>query len=66
MNRLVYTTRDSGARVILVFSGPIFASLLLHAADECVMGGSGYAWILSSEAMKCLGEISRNSNVELE
>jgi ABC-type branched-subunit amino acid transport system substrate-binding protein len=63
--RLESTTRNSGARIIVVFSNPVLAGLLLRAADEVVMGSSGYAWIFNSEAMCKLGEIARNSHADI-
>ena len=63
--RLESTTRNSGARIIVVFSNPVLAGLLLRAADEVVMGSSGYAWIFNSEAMCRLGEIARNSHADI-
>lgn len=48
--------------MLLVFTGTVLASQLLFSGDESVMGGSGYAWILNSSAMKDLGEISRMSH----
>lgn len=64
-HRLESTTRDSGARVILVFTDPVLAAQLLHSGDESVMGGSGYAWILNSDAMANIGEIAKNSHADL-
>jgi len=63
-HRLESTTKDSGARVILIFSGSVLASQLLFSGDESVMGGSGYAWILNSSAMKDLGEVARMSHAD--
>mmetsp|Transcript_28667 Transcript_28667/g.28318 ORF Transcript_28667/g.28318 Transcript_28667/m.28318 type:complete len:932 (-) Transcript_28667:669-3464(-) len=64
--RLESTTRDSGARVILVFTNPVLAAQLLHSADESVMGGSGYAWILNSDAMIDIAEIAQNSHADVD
>ena len=64
-NRLDSTTRNSGARIILVFSNPVLAGLLLRSADEVVMGSSGFAWIFNSEAMYNLGQIAKNSHVDI-
>ncbi|OMJ76504.1 hypothetical protein SteCoe_24126 [Stentor coeruleus] len=60
--RLQSTTRESGARVILIMSSPNIAVQVLRSADESLMGGVGYAWILNSEAMKHIGETLKNSN----
>ena len=62
--RLESTTKDSGARVILVFTNSVLAARLLRAGDEAVMGGSGFAWLISSSAMKDLGMISRLSHAD--
>ena len=51
---------------MLIFTDAVMAAQLLHSADESVMGGSGYAWILNSDAMKNLGEIAENSHADLE
>lgn len=64
-HRLESTTRESGARVILVFTDPVLAAQLLHAGDESVMGGSGYAWLLNSDAMNNIGEIAKHSHADL-
>jgi len=64
--RLESTTKDSGARVILVFADPTLAARLLQAGSQSVMGGSGYAWILNSEAMQNLGEVAKNSHSDLD
>ena len=63
--RLESITRPSGARVVVVITNPTLASILLQAADESVMGGAGYAWILSNSAMSYIGDISRNSNADV-
>ncbi|OMJ78302.1 hypothetical protein SteCoe_21897 [Stentor coeruleus] len=60
--RLQSTTRDSGARVIVVMSLPSIAAQVLRAADQSVMGGVGFSWILNSDAMKHIGETLRDSN----
>jgi hypothetical protein len=57
-HRLESTTKDSGARVMLVFTNSVLASRLLRAGDEAVIGGSGYAWLLNSNAMINVGSIS--------
>lgn len=61
--RLHSTTRESGARVIIIMSSPDIAVQVLRSADENLMGGVGYAWILNSDAMKHIGEIMKDSNV---
>lgn len=63
--RLESTTRDSGARVILVFTDPVIGAQLLHSADASVMGGSGYAWVLNSNAMVDVAQIAQNSHADL-
>lgn len=63
--RLESTTRDSDARVIVVMASPILASMLLRAADESVMGGSGYAWIFSSSTMSYIGQIAKDSHADI-
>lgn len=62
--RLESTTKDSGARVILVFTNPVLAARLLRAGDEAVMGGSGFAWLIGSGGMEDLGMISRLSHAD--
>ena len=62
--RLASTTKDSGARIILVFADPVTASQFLNAGDQSVMGGSGYAWLLSSEAMLDIGRTAKLSNAD--
>lgn len=64
-HRLESTTRDSGARIIVVMVSPVLAGMLLRAADESVMGGAGYAWIFSSMSMLNLGEIAKNSHADI-
>ena len=63
--RLESITRPSGARVVVVITDPILASILLQAADESVMGGAGYAWIFSTSAMTYIGSTSKNSNADV-
>ncbi|OMJ94263.1 hypothetical protein SteCoe_2602 [Stentor coeruleus] len=64
-HRLESTTRDSGARIIVVMVNPVLAGMLLRAADESVMGGAGYAWIFSSGSMLNIGEIAKNSHADI-
>jgi len=64
--RLASTTKDSGARIILVFADAVTASQFLNAGDQSVMGGSGYAWLLSSEAMLNIGKIAKLSNADVD
>jgi hypothetical protein len=63
-HRLESTTKDSGARVMLVFTNPLLAARLLRAGDEAVMGGSGFAWLMNSKAMVELGTISRITHAD--
>jgi len=65
-NRLESTTRDSTARVILVFSNSVIGSQILHSADSSVMGGSGYVWILNSISMIDLPAIAQDSHADLD
>ena len=46
-HRLQSTTKHSRARIILIMVDPLTAMNILNAADESVMGGAGYAWLLS-------------------
>lgn len=62
--RLASTTKDSGARIILIFAEAVTASQFMNAGDQSVMGGSGYAWLLSSDAMLNIGKISKLSNAD--
>ena len=41
--RLESSTKSSGARIIIVMTSPTLAALILKAADDSVMGGSGYS-----------------------
>lgn len=40
--RMESTVKFSGARITLVMASSVLASLILNAADNIVMGGSGY------------------------
>lgn len=60
--RIHSTTKDSGARVLLVFTNSVLAAQLLYTGDESVMGGSGYAWLLNSSAMIDIGLNSEMSH----
>ena len=62
--RLESTTKNSGARVILVFTNSVLAARLLRAGDEAAMGGFGFAWLINSAAMADLGMISRLSHAD--
>lgn len=61
--RLKSTTKDSGARIIVVMTKADLATQILRAADKSIMGGEGYAWILGSDAMNDVGNILKNSVV---
>ena len=62
--RLQSTMKDSQARVIVVMCEASIASQVLSAADQSVMGGVGYTWILNSGAMIHIGETLKNSNAD--
>jgi ABC-type branched-subunit amino acid transport system substrate-binding protein len=64
--RLQTTTRDSGARVMVVMTDSVHAAELLRAADLSVMGGSGYSWIFCSKAMTYVGQIAKNSYTDVQ
>ena len=63
--RLRSTTKDSGAKVLIVMAKAKITAQVLRAADLNVMGGVGFAWILNSDAMDHIGEVIRDSFVEL-
>ena len=63
--RLRSTTKDSGARVLVVMAKAKIAAQVLRAADINVIGGVGFAWILNSDAMEHIGEVIKDSFVEL-
>ena len=42
----------------------VTATNLLNAADESVMGGAGYSWLLSEQAIYKYGETAKNSNAD--
>ena len=64
--RLTSTTKHTGAIIMLVFADAITAVQLLNAGDKSAMGGSGYAWLLSSEAMLHVGKIARMTEADEE
>jgi ABC-type branched-subunit amino acid transport system substrate-binding protein len=63
--RLKSTTKDSGAKVIIVMSKATVAAQVLRAADLSVMGGVGYSWVLNSDAMTFIGSTLKNSHIQL-
>ena len=63
--RLQSTMKDSNARVVVVMCDASIAAQVLMAADESVMGGVGYTWILNSDAMVYIGETLKNSNADI-
>ena len=63
-HRLQSTTKHSKARIILIMVDSVTAMNILHAADESVMGGAGYSWLLSQEAIYQYGRTAKNSNAD--
>ncbi|OMJ93956.1 hypothetical protein SteCoe_3016 [Stentor coeruleus] len=61
-DRLLSTTANSQAKIMVVMTNPVLASSLLKAADQAGLGFSGYAWILNSDAMENLSQTLYNSN----
>jgi ABC-type branched-subunit amino acid transport system substrate-binding protein len=61
ISRLKSTTKDSGARVIVVMTKATLAAQILRAADKSIMGGVGYAWLLSSDSLEDFGNILKNA-----
>lgn len=60
--RLLSTTANSHAKIMVVMTNSVLASSLLKAADQVGIGFSGYAWVLNSEAMENIGQTLQNSN----
>lgn len=60
--RIKSTIGFSKSRVIVIIAKSSLAANILAAVDKGFMGGAGYTWILSNEAMKNLNEILKNSN----
>ncbi|OMJ83375.1 hypothetical protein SteCoe_15705 [Stentor coeruleus] len=62
--RIKSTIEFSKSRVIVIITKNSLAALILSAIDKGFMGGAGFTWILSNEAMMSLNEIIKNSNFQ--
>ena len=46
-HRLKSKTKHAESRIVFIIVDPVTAMTILSSADDSVMGGAGYAWLLS-------------------